>query len=257
MELAKQGKTGSGTDVGQIWHKSITKYIEKPSRRKNRAGRAVIKALKSEKSIVKDIEFLRQTEFPLYGFMMRNLEIYFWNGKADAIGWLDGNYVIVDWKAVHLSAVDLLEFWETEPLAYGDYLHQCLVYARLLQLHLGLKKLPFILIVPISSKTGKDIHPALFRDFPDECKEKIEKYKWSKDSRLIIDVDKRFLKQTYRKIGVVSDKCVVNDLFKKDITVGQLLRALGFKDSKLNVVCEDLSSASGSDDSSSDNSSSE
>ena len=236
--LERAGQIGSGPETGKIWHRNITKYIENPSRNKNRAGEAVIKALKSEESIVKDIEFL-QTEFPLYGFMTKNLGINFWNGKADAIGWLGGKYVIVDWKAT-----DLLNFWKGNKVAYGDYLHQCLVYARLLQLHLGLEKLPFILIVPISNTTGKDIHPALFRDFPDECKKKIEEYKWSKNSTLIVDVDKRFLKQTYTERGVVSCECVVNNLFTEDITVRQLLEALRFTDSKLNVVREDSSTES-------------
>ena len=122
----------------------------------------MIKALKSKESIVERIEFL-QSEFPLHGFMTdeENSEIYFWNGKADEIGWFEGNYVIVDWKAV-----DLLNFWEDDRRAFGDCLHQCLVYARLLQLHLKLEELPYILIVPISNTTGKDIPLPCFATFP-------------------------------------------------------------------------------------------
>ena len=234
-KLERAGRqSGRGTEDGNFWHKSAKKYIENPSQNKGGAGEALIKALESEESIVKGIKFL-QTEFPLYGFMTTNLEINFWNGKADAIGWLGGHYVIVDWKAV-----ELLEFWEGNPLAYGNYLHQCLVYARLLQLHLGLKKLPYILIVPIDNKTGNDIRPALFRDFPKECKEKIEHYEWSKELKVLeIDVAKTLVDEesfTVPNDGIVPDEARVIDVFKEDVTVRQLLEALGLDLLKLKVA---------------------
>ncbi|KAJ7331253.1 hypothetical protein OS493_020038 [Desmophyllum pertusum] len=97
-------------------------------------------------------------------------EVYFWRGDADAIGWgynkerKQYEYVIVDWKVQR----DLLDFWEKSE-AYGKFLHQCLVYATLLQLQLDLDYLPAILIVPISSDSGQHIYPGLFLDYPDDC----------------------------------------------------------------------------------------
>ena len=44
---------------------------------------------------------------------------------------------------------------------------------------MDLDYLPHILIVPISSRTGKDIHLALFWDYPIEGEEAIESFKWS------------------------------------------------------------------------------
>ena len=44
---------------------------------------------------------------------------------------------------------------------------------------MDLDYLPQILIVPISSRTGKDIHPALFWDYPIEGEEAIESFMWS------------------------------------------------------------------------------
>ena len=210
FKTEKRGETGPNVETGKRWHTSIRKYLQSPENKKQESdeeGEAVIKALKSKESIVERIEFL-QSEFPLYGFMTdeENSEIYFWNGRADEIGWFEGNYVIVDWKAFGVQ-----KFWEDDRRAYGECLHQCLVYARLLQLHMELEELPFILIVHINSRTGKDICPALFRDFPDECKKKIEKYKWSKTIMVI-------------------------DVFKEDVTVRQLLEALRLNLSKLKVA---------------------
>ena len=44
---------------------------------------------------------------------------------------------------------------------------------------MDLDYLPHILIVPISSITGKDIYLALFWDYPEKCKQAIESFKWS------------------------------------------------------------------------------
>ncbi len=242
FKTKKRGETGTGVEVGKKWHTSIHNYLQSLENKKQESdeeGEAVIKALKSKESIVESIEFL-QSEFPLFGFMTdkENSEINFWKGKADAIGWLDGNYVIVDWKAV-----DLLDFWEKDRHAYGDYLHQCLVYARLLQLHLKLKELPYILIVPISNTTGKDIHPALFRDFPRKCKRVLEDYRWSKEFVEIfveIDVHETLLnEEIFTELeddGIVPDEAKVTDVFDKDVTVRQLLDALRLNLSKLKVA---------------------
>ncbi|CAB4044435.1 Hypothetical predicted protein, partial [Paramuricea clavata] len=231
MNLEKGGPVGSGAEVGKIWHRILKKYIDNPEQHGDGAGEAVIKALQSEGNIVKDIKFL-QTEFPLYGFISdkETLEISFWNGNADAIGWFDDRYVIVDWKAV-----DLLLFWEKNKHAYGDYLHQCLVYARLLQLHLGLDELPHILIVPISNKTGKEIHPAMFNNVPDECKNEIQLYNWSKVPISVTKKIKNWMVKDAFKNSDVPDDTKVQDVFNDDVTVRQLLDALTSKLTGLKV----------------------
>ena len=99
-----------------------------------------------------------------------------WNGRADAIGWLEGDdykYVIVEWKTAR-STLD--SFWINKPA--GDGFTQCFVYARLLKLHLSLDYYPPILIVPFNSER-EYMHPRLFTDYPDQFKEAIEKYQWS------------------------------------------------------------------------------
>ena len=80
-------------------------------------------------------------------------------------------YVMVDWKVL-----DILNSWEKNKNAFGKYHHQCLIYARLLQLHMDLDYLPHILIIPISSITGKDVYLALLWDYPEECKQAIESF---------------------------------------------------------------------------------
>lgn len=93
-------------------------------------------------------------EVPLWGFMYPKNEDFlsdlnYWNGRADAIGLLEGEddykYVIVDWK----TASKLDHFWINKPS--GDAFTQCFVYARLLKLHLSLDYYPPILIVPFDS----------------------------------------------------------------------------------------------------------
>lgn len=121
---------------------------------------------------------LLQSEFPLVGYMIHEIknerpDMYFWKGNADAIGWYKDNYVIIEWKVVANP-----KFWKTNSDAYGKYLHQCLVYAWLLKLHFGLRKLPYILMVPIYGVTQKVIEPGLFYDFPKECAAKLDEYKW-------------------------------------------------------------------------------
>ena len=98
--------------------------------------------------------------FPLYGYASDETDalpkVHFWHGEADAVGWYkDPNmeierHVIVDWKVL-----DILNSWEKNKNAFGKYLHQCLIYARLLQLHMDLDYLPHILIVPTGSIPGK------------------------------------------------------------------------------------------------------
>ncbi|KAK2568855.1 hypothetical protein P5673_006904 [Acropora cervicornis] len=121
-------------------------------------------------------------EVPLRGFMYPKDEDFlpdlnYWNGRADAIGLLEGEddykYVIVKWKT---AATTLNAFWKNK--RSGDSFTQCFVYTRLLKLHLSLDYYPPILIVPFNSER-EYMHPRLFTDYPDQFKEAIEKYQWS------------------------------------------------------------------------------
>ena len=144
-----------------------------------------------------EIKYL-QSKFPLYGYMSdkEKSRVFIWSGEANAIGWYDNNYVVVGWKVV-----EILKFWDNG--VYGSYLHQCLVYAKLLMLHLNLPRLPYILIVP-SSNAGYQIHLGLFSDFPDECKKKLDQYQWSKTTPDFPDEGKRKLDQ-YKRSKTTTD----------------------------------------------------
>lgn len=178
------------------------------------------------------------SHFPLYGYMYSKTEdsprVYLWQGEADAIGWYQdsdgkGRYVIVAWKVL-----DIVEFWTKNPDAYGKYLHQCLVYARLLQLHMELDYLPHILIVPIHGLSGQDIHPALFSDYPKRCKEVIEIFEWSStlpQPPQIIDGKRRPFNKLEK--GNVDKNMLLRDLFVKDAKVGDLLEAFGWHSFKV------------------------
>ena len=177
--------------------------------------------------------------FPLYGYASDETDalpkVHFWHGEADAVGWYkDPNmeierHVIVDWKVL-----DILNSWEKNKNAFGKYLHQCLICARLLQLHMDLDYLPHILIVPISSITGKDIYPALFWDYPEECKQAIESFKWSltppkptKDVR----GQRPFLTE-----GHVDRSLPLRYFLDMDASAGELLDALGLASLKLEII---------------------
>ena len=238
IQLEEKGVTGSGTEVGKIWHRHLKNAIDNPGRdlssQNDKAANAVINQLKSE-TIVKGIEFL-QTEFRLYGFMQdkESSEIFLWNGNADAIGWLNGNYVIVEWKAV-----DLLNFWEKNKDAYNKYVHQCLIYGKLLKLHLKLSKLPEILIVPISNQSGKDIHPTIFHEFPQECTKRLDDFIWSvKMPNINKMINKILVNDEVVNDEVVNanppkenlDDLKIRKLFKdKDTTMRELLDELGLQ----------------------------
>ena len=229
MDLKQAGPRGSGPQAGIQWGKMLKNYIDGVPDPNHETAQNVIDNLKRE---FDGIEFL-ETEFPLYGYMVHKeegkKEVCLWNGKADAIAWCKDEYVIVDWKAV-----DLNEFWEKNSRVYKEYLHQCLVYSRLLKLHLNLEKLPPILIVAISNFTGKDVTAGYFHDFPDECKKELEKYVWSKEinpsenektNRL--SLQKELVKNEI-EVGLVGKEKKICDILKNDCTVGDFVAALGF-----------------------------
>ena len=97
------------------------------------------------------------SKFPLFGFMRErevatnekkhHPKLYLWQGEADAIAysWELNRYVIVEFKVVD----NLSDYWQSKTDLYGKHLHQCLVYAKLLQLHMNLHYLPPILIVGV------------------------------------------------------------------------------------------------------------
>ena len=182
---------------------------------------------------------LIEPEFLLYGYVYNKTRtasyVYLWKGvKADAIGWhhKEKKYVIVDYKVVNF----VKPFWTT-PEAYGKFLHQCLVYARLLQLHMKLEYLPPILLVPISNNDARDIHPGLFLNYPDECKRAINADVWSvtlPKPPLKIKAHLKPFKNDI-KSGPLNEEMLLTDLFAAEAKVKDLIKAF---DLNSLVVCE-------------------
>ena len=126
------------------------------------------------------------SKIPLFGFMReaakdqkKHPKLYLWQGEADAIAYSCAleKYVIVDFKVVD----DLLDYCEKKTDLCGKHLHQCLVYAKLLQLHMKLDYLPPCLIVVIHKVTGKEGYFALFKNYPIGCYKKLDGYEWFKE----------------------------------------------------------------------------
>lgn len=232
ITLEEAGKCGPPYDnvLGNYWHKFLSNRIkgkEIEEEKDARVADSLFQKVKSEFGIV-----LLDSEFPLHCYIYDGEEVYFWKGDADAIGWYynerrgQHEYVIVDWKVQR----DLLGFWKKSD-AYGKFLHQCLVYARLLQLHLDLDYLPAILIVPISSDNGQDIYPGLFYDYPDDCKNTINQYSWSKkqpEPSQKIKKTNKVLKDSVEN-GVVIEEMLLTELFAEGAKVKDLLKAFDFK----------------------------
>ena len=89
-----------------------------------------------------NLSFL-DSKFPLFGFMRevatnekKHSKLYLWQGEADAIAFSEvlEKYVIVEFKVVD----NLLNYWKRKTDLCGKHLHQCLVYAKLLQLQMNL-----------------------------------------------------------------------------------------------------------------------
>ena len=163
--LAKAGPTGPlGPELGNKWHKLLKDSIKGEEMEKYQpdhvmAAESLLHMLKSALGI----EIL-DSDFYLYGFMYLESELspelFFLQGEADVIGCYynkkrgQHEYVIVDWKVKR----DLLNFWDSKD-TFGMYLHQGLLYAKLLKEHLQLSYLPSVLIVPISGENGRDVQP--------------------------------------------------------------------------------------------------
>ena len=158
VTLAMGGKYDPGNDVGIAWDGNFSAKINTITTEK----RWFTKNRKKEDTTEEIFGYfginILDKYFPLYDNASGKTDalpkVHFWHGKADTIGWYKDSkteierYVIVDWKVL-----DILNFWEKNKNVFGKFFHQCLIYARLLQLHMDLYYLPHILIVPISSIT--------------------------------------------------------------------------------------------------------
>lgn len=171
---------------------------------------------------------LLEADFQLHGHMYNKTKkvpyVYLWNSKADAIGWHKEKkkYVIIDYKIVDFAK----PFWEIGD-AYGRFLHQCLVYARLLQLRLGLDYLPLILLVPISNNDVRYVHPGLFYDYPHECKNALNENFWSTTlPKPPLKVQAQMPFKSDINVGPVNEEMLLTDLFAAEAKVEDLIKAL-------------------------------
>ena len=187
-----------------------------------------------------NLSFL-DSKFPLFGFMRevatnekKHPKLYLWQGEADAIAnsWKLEKYVIVEFKVVD----NLLDYWQSKTDLCGKHLHQCLAYAKLLQLHMNLHYLPPSLVVVIHKVTGKEGYFALFEDYPQECKDKLDEYEWfteqpSKRPLKIANTDKLLyenFRYMYRDVEVLPAQTKLSDIFGEDARLKDLLDFLGY-----------------------------
>ena len=225
------------TALGKYWHEILRKKLNQEKIEEGAddilAGQLIDKLKELYKITLIEPEFL------LYGYVYNKTRtasyVYLWKGvKADAIGWhhKEKKYVIVDYKVVDF----VKPFWTT-PEAYGKFLHQCLVYARLLQLHMKLEYLPPILLVPISNNDACDIHPGLFLNYPDGCKRAINADVWSVTLPKPPLKIKAHLKPSKKNIksGPVNEEMLLKDLFAAEAKVKDLIKAF---DLNSLVVCK-------------------
>ena len=248
MQIQEAGPQGTGNVIGNFWHKFLGdrikgKEIEEEACKKV-ADLIFEKLMESEFGCID----LFDSNFLLYGFMHDEEQVYLWRGDADAIGWYYNEkrkqyeYVIIDWKVLR----DLRNFWKSNE-AFGKYLHQCLVYAKLLQLHLDLDYLPSIMMLAISSNTWQRHHPGLFWDYPDECKSEIDKrFSWfidqpDKPPREVIWTEDLFnvldTESDFSEKKLLKEEKLLKDLFVDGAKVKDLLKAFDF--SGLKVIIDE------------------
>ena len=215
------------------WNRSPVPSI-RPSLTLNRQKVAVADSLISFVERQHTLCFL-DSKFPLFGFMRevpkdqkKRPKLYLWQGEADAIAysWNLSKLVVVDFKVVDY----LLDYCKKKTDLCGKHLHQCLVYAKLLQLHLDLDYLPPCLIVAIDRFTGKEGYFPLFEDYPRECYKKLDEYEWFTEQPpkhpLKIYNPEKLLNQIY---PIVPDT-PLQQLFSSNATVKDLLDLLGYDD---------------------------
>ena len=250
---------------GQKWDKSITDFIREfrdytkidssgPNSSESNSGESdsggsdsgepdspilidvAVKELVNTVEIKHNLRFLDK-KFPLFGFMRdaatdtkNHPKLYLWRGEADAIAYSRKleKYVVVDVKVVN----DLLSYCEKKTVC-GKHLHQCLLYAKLLKLHMGLEYLPPSLIVVIHQATGTEGYFPLFQDYPEECYEKLDRYEWfteqpSKRPLRIVNTDKLLQEIYENRVGVFPPDTRLTDIFAMNATVKDLLDSLGY-----------------------------
>ena len=207
--------------------------LPRPERDQERAARELISIVEKKHNL----RFLDNT-FPLFGFMRevatdakKNPKLYLWRGIVDAIAYSTElkKYVIVDFKAVY----SLLDYWQKRTDLCGKHLHQCLVYAKLLQLHMGLDYLPPILVAAIDGFTGMDGYFPLFKDYPKECYKKLDEYEWfvnppQKRPLKIYKPEKLLSPEFIYGFTAISPNTSLKTLFNADATVENLLDLLGY-----------------------------
>ena len=136
---------------------------------------------------------------------------------------------LVDFKVVD----NILDYWKTKTDLCGKHLHQCLIYARLLKLHMELDYLPPSLIVVIDKVTGCQFYPPLFEDYPQECKDKLKNhYNWFKKPPptkplSILNKDGRVFSKD--RSGIIDPHLLLKELLNQKATVKDLLDVLGFE----------------------------
>lgn len=175
---------------GQEWDELLSKWIKQnrpsldpisPSQPLENVAARLISCVEQQHGLT----FL-DSKFPLFGFMKevakdqkKHPKLCLWQGEADAIAYSSalGKYIIVDFKVVD----NLLDYCQKKTDLCGKHLHQCLIYAKLLKLQMGLPYLPPSLIVAIDRFTGKDGYFPLFEDYPDECEKRLDEFEWFKE----------------------------------------------------------------------------
>lgn len=202
-------------------------------RNEERAARELISFVEMKHNL----RFLDST-FQLFGFMRevatdakKHPQLYLWRGEVDAIAYSTElkKYVIVDFKAVN----SLLDYYKKKTDLWGKHLHQCLVYAKLFQLHMSLDYLPPILIVVIDRFTGMDGYFPLFEDYPGECYKKLDEYEWfvnppQKRPLKIYKPEKLLSPVFIDGSTAISPNTSLKALFNADATVENLLDLLGY-----------------------------
>ena len=203
-----------------------------------RVARDLISSIEEEHNLS-----FRDSKFPLFGFMRevatnenKHPKLYLWQGEADAIAcsWaLEKTPVmIVEFKVVD----NLSDYWEKKTDLCGKHLHQCLVYAKLLKLHMKLPYLPPSLIVVIHKVTGKEGYFVLFENYPKECYEKLDEFEWfteqpPKRPLKIANTDKLLhenFRYMCRDVVVAPAPTKLSDIFGEDATLKDLLDSLGY-----------------------------
>lgn len=170
------------------------------------------------------------SEVSLCGYMYKEneqwRELYFWNGKADAIGWDEKNekFVIVEWKVKEANESE-------DVMAFKPFQFQSLVYAKLLKLLLELKYLPSILIVLIDGQSGKKVHAGFF-EAPNSLG---NEYVWSdRKPELTIEIQPGSLFREGLNEGEVREDMPLSKLFSDNATLEDLQKF--FKTPPLKVI---------------------